>query len=339
MSRCSLRAPPMTERVPLTVAVASTPAGPSGRPRARAVDVLYAGVLPLVRLGEGSMGIDLYLQGFRRTKLTTREGDVVSLLEAPGSGPCPALVLIHGLGGNAVSYAALLKQLLPMAQRVIAIDLPNHGKSSQIPSHRLGQEACMRAVTEVLNTRLQPDGQAAIIGHSLGGWVAMRYALNEPQRVARLLLQAPDGAPWAASDIEPLRAQMLGAELGEMLSLGGKMWSQEPLRARLMAPFMGAIFAQPAMQGVVRSDLLQPTLALDELGHLAPQVSLIFGQDDQFRSPTRDAYLERALPASRQVYTLPIGHGAIVDGPPCIVSLIGHILASRADEPQPDLPR
>ena len=94
----------------------------------------------------------------------------------------PWVVLIHGLFGNLDNLAALRRHLTD-AFNVIAIDLPNHGESPWVDTFTL--EDCVSALIKVLDE--QHIDRCHVVGHSLGGKVAMLTALNHPNRVDKLI--------------------------------------------------------------------------------------------------------------------------------------------------------
>lgn len=95
----------------------------------------------------------------------------------------PAVVLIHGAGGNALSWTPNLRRLANA--RTLAVDLPGHGKSGGICN---SIEELTAAVLDFLTQLDLPP--ALLVGHSMGGAVALMAALLAPQRVAALGLVA-----------------------------------------------------------------------------------------------------------------------------------------------------
>jgi pimeloyl-ACP methyl ester carboxylesterase len=88
-----------------------------------------------------------------------------------GGGGAPALLLLHGLGAN----AAVWEKLRPMIEarwrgRWVAPDLPGHGRSPHAPPYSLGRHAA--AVAGLF----EPGEKVAVLGHSMGGAVAMALA-------------------------------------------------------------------------------------------------------------------------------------------------------------------
>lgn len=112
------------------------------------------------------------------------------ILHATEAGSGEPLVLLHGLFGAGRNFGALQRALAPRA-RVVALDLRNHGASAHDPAMNY---AVMAA--DVLET-LQALAAlpAMVLGHSMGGKVAMRAALDAPEEISRLLV----------ADIAPVR--------------------------------------------------------------------------------------------------------------------------------------
>lgn len=92
------------------------------------------------------------------------------------------MVLIHGAGGMSLSWPAPIRRLEHTT--VIAPDLPNHGKSA--PRRLGGLEEFAAALLEWFDgMRLDP---VDLCGHSMGGAIGLLLALQEPQRVRRLIV-------------------------------------------------------------------------------------------------------------------------------------------------------
>jgi pimeloyl-ACP methyl ester carboxylesterase len=119
--------------------------------------------------------------------VTLRGGEVDGLrLHYVVEGRGPAVVLLHGLGGFAQSWRHTIDALASRAT-VFALDLPGFGRSAKPRTiYRLGYFA--RALHGFLDA--MGVGQASLVGHSLGGSVAVTYALTHPVRVERVALVA-----------------------------------------------------------------------------------------------------------------------------------------------------
>ncbi|AGK87536.1 esterase/lipase [Mycobacterium phage HINdeR] len=103
----------------------------------------------------------------------------------------PALVLLHGLTVSAKAYEELIEELAGYHYYVIAPDAPNHGDSGSLPwGHTIGDIADILADTlDGLDTE-----HAVVVGHSMGGGLAVEFAARYPERVdAVVLLDAAAG--------------------------------------------------------------------------------------------------------------------------------------------------
>lgn len=116
------------------------------------------------------------------------------LLHFKEQGQGPAVVLIHGLFGS-LDNLGLLARPLSEQYRVISLDLRNHGASFHSDEMSYPQQA---ADVIALLDHLALD-QVAIVGHSMGGKVAMQVAKQAPARVGRLVVAdiAPVAYPHA----------------------------------------------------------------------------------------------------------------------------------------------
>ncbi len=100
-----------------------------------------------------------------------------------GSGD--TVMLVHGLGGAAANWLALAPLLLP-GRRVIVPELPGHGGSDPLPA-----APSLNAYADRLALLL--DEPAAVVGHSLGGAIALRLAIRHPERIRALVLAGSAG--------------------------------------------------------------------------------------------------------------------------------------------------
>jgi pimeloyl-ACP methyl ester carboxylesterase len=104
-------------------------------------------------------------------------------------GAGPPIVLVHGLGGSATNWCELAP-VLTRTRRVVIPDLPGHGRSERL--HGVAGLASyadrVAAVAEA-----EDAVPAPVVGHSLGGLVALRLALRRPDAVSALVLAGAAG--------------------------------------------------------------------------------------------------------------------------------------------------
>jgi pimeloyl-ACP methyl ester carboxylesterase len=167
--------------------------GAVGSPRR--VVLAFVFVLLLVGLGFGILAwrnplwlvdqqIDarLRLRGVR-SEFVTVNGYKMHYL-AGGTGR--PLVLVHGLGSRGADWANLIPRLIDGGHRVYALDLLGYGRSAQPrdASYSISDQAVI--VEGFLDS--QHLHQVDLAGWSMGGWIAMHVALQQPERIRRLVL-------------------------------------------------------------------------------------------------------------------------------------------------------
>lgn len=121
--------------------------------------------------------------------LPTRHGSTHVI--ACGDPVDPALFLLHGSGSNASMWLGEIARYADH-YRVYAVDLPGEpGKSEPIRSSLQGP--AYAEWMKDLYTGLELPAKASIVGISLGGWMALRFATICPERVEKLVLLCPSG--------------------------------------------------------------------------------------------------------------------------------------------------
>jgi esterase len=125
--------------------------------------------------------------------------------ESAGSGP--PLVILHGLFGSGTNWRGIAREL-GATHRVLTVDLRNHGASPWADSMGYFEMA------DDVQRLIEREGlsQPTVMGHSMGGKVAMAMALLHPECVGRLIVV--DIAPVAYADrLSPFAEAMRGIDM------------------------------------------------------------------------------------------------------------------------------
>src|SRR5690348_2049747 len=130
-----------------------------------------------------------------------------------GSGP--AILLIHGIGDNSTTWNAVQDKL---AQRftVIAPDLLGHGRSDK-PRADYSVAAYANGMRDLLS--VLDIERVTVVGHSLGGGVAMQFAYQFPQLVDRLILVGAGGVTKDVNFALRIASLPMGSEALALLRL------------------------------------------------------------------------------------------------------------------------
>jgi pimeloyl-ACP methyl ester carboxylesterase len=143
----------------------------------------------------------LAYNGFHN-EYTTIRGNRIHYYEGGSGAP---VVLVHGLGSRAEDWANLMPQLKQSGYHVYAIDLLGYGRSARPANaaYSIPEEA--QYVEDFIAQR--GLDKINLVGWSMGGWVAVRVALDTPKRIGRLVLCDSAGIRFEPSftifDFEP----------------------------------------------------------------------------------------------------------------------------------------
>ncbi|CAM01669.1 pimeloyl-ACP methyl ester carboxylesterase [Saccharopolyspora erythraea NRRL 2338] len=125
---------------------------------------------------------DLNLHGKR-----VRLREYVPAQRPGGAHDADVVVLIHGIAGSGRTWQPVLEELARTGfpRRVLAPDMPGHGESAA-PRAEYGLGAFASTVRDIL--ALEGHSHATLVGHSLGGGVALQFAYQFPEMCGRLVL-------------------------------------------------------------------------------------------------------------------------------------------------------
>lgn len=197
-------------------------------------------------------------------------------------GQGPAVVFLHGIGGDGTSWLPEL-DAMSVRCRAVAWDMPGYGGSPALP------EMTFPALAAALKDLLGKLGieRAHLVGHSIGGMVALEFAARFPERVASLVLYAtspafgkPDGdwqRDFLKARLAPLDAGQRMAELAPSIveSLIGDSPDEDGMaRATAAMARVPEAAYRAAMQCLVTFD------RRDALAELAVPTLVLAGEHD-----------------------------------------------------------
>lgn len=114
---------------------------------------------------------------------------------ADGPDDAPAILMLHGASSNALDLWSALAPALSADYRIIAIDRPGHGHSERAHHGDMALPKAQALLAAKVLTQIGTD-RALIVAHSYAGVMALNLALEQPGRVAGLVLLAPVSHPW-----------------------------------------------------------------------------------------------------------------------------------------------
>ena len=227
-----------------------------------------------------------------------------------GSGP--AILFIHGLAGQMHNFTHSLLARLRRDYRVVILDRPGSGYSVPPPE----ASATVGAQARTIARFAQKLGleRPLVVGHSLGGAIALALALNHPERVGGLALLAPvthppDRVPPPFEGLEiasPFVRRLVAWTLAIPLSIRNRelalttLFGPQPVAADFPTRGGGLLNLRPSSFIGASCDLTAPREELNGLparyGSLTMPVGIIYGAGDRVLDPAAHV---QALTANR----------------------------------------
>jgi pimeloyl-ACP methyl ester carboxylesterase len=216
-------------------------------------------------------------------------------------GAGPALLLIHGLGGQLHNFTHSLLGKLKHDFRVVILDRPGSGYSTRPADASATISAQARTISRFCQAL--DLGRPLIVGHSLGGAIALALALNHQEQVAGLALLAPathrpDRVPPPFDGIaiaSPLLRRLIAWTLATPLSIKNRelalatLFSPEPVAPDFAIRGGGLLSLRPSSFIGASTDLMEtheelagmPTRYKD----LTVPVGILYGAGDRILDP------------------------------------------------------
>lgn len=246
------------------------------------------------------------------------------------------VVLIHGLGGSSRNFHPIADELA-RSHRVIAIDRPGSGYSGR-PAKRTSALADQAEVIAAVLKQLEVES-AIIVGHSMGGAVALALALDHPSTVSRLVLLAPAASVFeleAPLDSPMLKHRWVQQALAWTIAVPASRHFADDTLTRIFHPQSvpedfatagGGLLAR--RPGQVMSNI-QDLLALNEgleryrgrYAQVTVPVDVLYGEQDAILAPELHLDALKDLPGISIEQLPDVGHMVVHARPEQVLGLI-----------------
>jgi pimeloyl-ACP methyl ester carboxylesterase len=240
-------------------------------------------------------------------------------LHGPGDGD---YLLVHGLGASSAGWVRLARRLRRHARRVVLVDLPAHGHSARPPAG-FNPDTLGAGVREAFPALLASGPPITLVGNSLGGAVALGYALERPEAVRSLVLLSPGGAPIAPDELGALRKRFAIATRHDARRFVGELMHAPPLAMRLLEPALVRELGRPEVQGFVRALDEASFFTPERVRGLVPPATVMWGKSDRILPASILAFYRAHLPEGT-VFLEPdaVGHSPHMERPGLVLRTI-----------------
>jgi pimeloyl-ACP methyl ester carboxylesterase len=231
-------------------------------------------------------------RGFASRRVPTPLADLHAY-EARGFGELPTVTILHGIGSGATAFGATLARLRPHVRRLVALDLPGHGFSAA-PETTLTPEALFHGLHAALD---QLVGEPMLLlGNSLGGALAIRYAVEHPDRVLGLVLASPAGARVSDDEWRALVRDFKIESAAEARRLLARLYHRAPWYMPAVAVGFRDVMQRRPIRDLLETATLDDLPAPERLRALPMPVLLLWGQSERILPASSLDYFRRHLP-------------------------------------------
>jgi 3-oxoadipate enol-lactonase len=251
--------------------------------------------------------------------MKVQANDISVNYELSGSGKY--FTLIHGAGDNLNVWYNQVSSF-SKHYRVLTYDVRGHGKT-ELPEGELGIDIWVSDLSALLKT-LHID-ETVLLGHSLGGAIAVAFTVAYPERVNALILSNCGGGAPRSKEKMSERATRLKAQKDALEKEGIEAFANQRITGLFRADFTERnidtvsrykqILLQTDMRGHVC--IIRDMLNLAELSDLSKitcPTFMIEGQYDSFTNPGTAEAAQRAIEGS-QLKIFPTGHATALEQP------------------------
>ena len=263
-------------------------------------------------------------------------------------GQGPAIVMIHGLGGQMRNFSYALSGQLTADHRVILIDRPGSGYSAAAPSAAIpAQAALIAGLIDALGL-----DRPLVVGHSLGGAIALALALDHPDKVSGLALISPltqvqETVPPAfraisigSPAVRSVVAWTIATPMGMLSGTNGAdaVFAPEPAPADFGTKGGGVLVLRPGAFHAASTDLAATRADMAALavryGELSVPVAILYGSEDAILDPELHGAKIAADFPQVALTLIPGGHMIPVTAPEQVAAWIRGARATPATEPR-----
>lgn len=265
--------------------------------------------------------------------IQTRLGRVSTMQAGQGE----PILMLHGLGATKAEFMPTLAALAPAGFRVVAIDLPGFGDSDKPLAAPYDAPFFARWVLATMDAL--GIGRAHVLGHSMGGRVALEVGMRHPERVEGLVLMTPSMA-WLAERRWAGWLKLVRPELG-LIQPAPKAVVESVVKR--VVPGSQSQFVRPALDEFLRAYLTPRgraafyasarQIVLDDPGDfwaaleaLSPRSLFIWGRQDTLVPIGFMRHVERVLPDAHHV-ELDCGHVPQLEQPARLHEAVARFLS------------
>lgn len=249
------------------------------------------------------------------------------------------VVFLHGLMGRGKNFMTIARGMSETTTSLL-VDLPNHGVSCWTEGFDYIEMADL--VAEELRADFCQDQPAVVLGHSLGGKVAMLLALRHPDLLAGLIIEDIAPMDTSASEFEHLLGTLLTQV--DLSSLNSRTDAHAAIKADIESDTVRGFLLQNLVRDGEGGFKWEPNIQMlfDNLPTIVgfPDTDATFedhpvlwikGETSDYINDESDKVMRQLFPITRKIQIRDAGHWIHAEQPKRFIDTISYYVAGRYD--------
>jgi pimeloyl-ACP methyl ester carboxylesterase len=236
------------------------------------------------------------------------------IYDIKGKGNLPPVVFLHGIGTSTIAYRNVLSILQRFSRRILAPDAPGHGFSEE-PFVPVDTDSIYSGLESVINSEMNEP--AIVFGNSMGGTIAIKYALENPDRVLGLVLNSPGGAQMERETMKKFLKPFRIKSRLDAINFVNALTYKPSLSSFIYADHVLATFGRPVVQQLL-DNVEENNIAFtpEELQQLKMPILLIWGKAEKIMLNNQFEFFKNNLPEHTMIdQPDDFGHCPFIDRP------------------------
>lgn len=232
------------------------------------------------------------------------------------------MVLVHGIGATASHFEGLMIPLSKCGFTVYAVDLPGHGESS-VPSAGLTGESIYQGFYQWMDQVIPVDKKIVLIGNSLGGAIALRYALEKSERLKNLVLISPAVGFETQAQWEEFRETIRIKTFQDGCQYGDKIYHSPPFYSPVVGYSVWKTFNQQAIRNLIETTQVEDFFLKEPFSKKFPHTLVIWGKSEKVFHRRHLDWIRSHLPKNQEIdESEGVGHCPQLDAPEWLANRI-----------------
>lgn len=239
----------------------------------------------------------------------------------------PTVVFIHGFSAAAAHFDRVMPWYFERGYNVLAMDLPDHGSSTP-HGEGLSPSTIFSTLVDFLE-KIAPE-KFYLVGNSLGGSLALLYAIHHPERLSGVVALSPAGGFDSEKDWDEFRKTMRIRTVNDARVFLKKIFVKTPLYAPLLYPFVLINMKRPGVRELLESTSFADFAEGARLNDVKVPLLFVWGKEEKLFPQKNLAWFRKHLPKHAVVETPEnVGHCPQFDSVPWLNARMERFFGQR----------